>query len=84
MSNSWMRFWILLSQFLEVFLPISDPGQETETKMVWARFKVFWFSKDNSTGHSERKQKKNKTEEEVGRQYQRMDRTRLYQLNKGS
>ena len=29
-------------------------GQETETKMVWPRFKVFWFSKDNPTGHSER------------------------------
>ena len=31
-----------------------DPGQETETKMVWPCFKVFWFSKDNLTGDSER------------------------------
>ena len=23
--------------------------------MVWSRFKVFWFSKDHLTGHSERK-----------------------------
>ena len=34
-----------------------DFGQETETKIVWLRHKVFWFSKDNSTGHSERKKK---------------------------
>ena len=26
--------------------------------MVWPCLKVFWFSKDNPTGHSERKQKK--------------------------
>ena len=28
-------------------------GQETETKMVWPRFNVFWFIKINPTGHSE-------------------------------
>ena len=42
---------------------------------------VFWFSKDNPTGHSERKKKKRQTEEEVGRQYQRVDRNGLCQLN---
>ena len=26
--------------------------------MVWPCLKVFWFSKDNPTGHSERKMKK--------------------------
>ena len=26
--------------------------------MVWSCFKVFWFSKDNPTGHSERKKRK--------------------------
>ena len=31
------------------------------------------FSKDNPTGHSERKKKKRQTEEEVGRQYQRVE-----------
>ena len=31
--------------------------------MVWPRFKVFWFSKDNPTAHSERT-KKRQTEEE--------------------
>ena len=50
-------------------------------KMVWPCLKVFWFSKDNPTGHSERKQKKRQTEEEVGRQYQRVDRNGLCQLN---
>ena len=33
------------------------------------------------TGHSERKKKKRQTEEEVGRQYQRVDRNGLCQLN---
>ena len=45
--------------------------------MVWPCLKVFWFSKDNPTGHSERKKKKRQTEEEVGRQYQRVDRNAL-------
>ena len=26
--------------------------------MIWPCFKVFWFSKDNFTGHSEKKNKK--------------------------
>ena len=56
-------------------------GQETKAKMVWPCLKVFWFSKDNPTGHSERKKKKRQTEEEVGRQYQRVDRNGLCQLN---
>ena len=42
--------------------------------MVWPCFKVFWSSKDNPTGHSERIKKKRQTEEDVGRQYQRVDR----------
>ena len=56
------------------------PGQKIETKMVWLRLKVFWFSKDNPTGQSERK-KKRQTKEEEGRQYQRVDRNGPYQLN---
>ena len=51
--------------------------EKTEAKMVFPCFKVFWFSKDNPTGHSERKEKKRQTEEDVGRQYQRVDRNRL-------
>ena len=61
-----------------------DPGQETKAKMVWPCLKVFWYSKDNPTGHSERKKKKRQAEEEVGRQYQRVDRNGLCQLNAGS
>ena len=38
--------------------------------MVWPCFKVFLFSKDNHTGHIQRKKKKRQTKEEVGRQYQ--------------
>ena len=33
----------------------------TLAKMVWPCFEVFWFSKDNPTGHSERKKKKRQT-----------------------
>ena len=51
------------------------------TKMVWPHFKVVWFSKDNPTRHSERKKKKRQAEEEVGRQYQRLERNGLRQLN---
>ena len=36
--------------------------------MVWPCFKVFWFSKDSPTGHSERKKQKRQIEDEVGRQ----------------
>ena len=50
-------------------------------KMVWPCLKVFWFIKKDPTGHSERKKKKRQTEEEVARQYQRVDRNRLCQLN---
>ena len=37
--------------------------------MVWLCLNVFWFSKDNPTGHSERQKKKRQTDEEMGRQY---------------
>ena len=52
-----------------------------KAKMVWPCLKVFWLSKGNPTGHSERKKKKRQTEEELGRQYQRVDRNGLCQLN---
>ena len=48
--------------------------------MAWPRFKVFWFSIDNPTWHSEGKKEKRQTEEEVGRQYQRVGRNGLCQL----
>ena len=36
----------------------SKHTQEMKTKVVWSCLKVFWFSKDNSTGHSEWKKKR--------------------------
>ena len=41
---------------------------------------VCWFSKGFSTGHSEKKKKK-QTEEEMGGQLRRVDRNGLCQLN---
>ena len=38
-----------------------------ETKVVWPRLNVFWFSKDDPTEHSIREKKK-QTGEDVGRQ----------------
>ena len=45
--------------------------------MVWPRFNIFWFSRDNPIGHSERKKKKRQTEEEVGKQYAKVDSNRI-------
>ena len=45
--------------------------------MVWPRFKVFWFSRDNPVGHSERKRKKRQIEEEVGKQCEKVDSHRI-------
>ena len=38
----------------------------SSTSLVWPCLKVYWFSKDNPTGCSERKKKKRQTEEEGG------------------
>ena len=46
--------------------------------LVIIKFDVHVF---NPTGHSEKKKKKRQTEEEVGRQYQIVDRNGLCQLN---
>ena len=35
--------------------------------MVWPRFMVFWFSKDNPTGHSERTKKMRQAERRGGK-----------------
>ena len=36
--------------------PLAKEG--TKAEAVWPHLKVFWLSKDNSTGHSERRKKK--------------------------
>ena len=65
-------------------------GEYDELLTLVKKRKLRWFghvsrssglAKNNPTGHSERKQKKRQTEEEVGRQYQRVDRNELCQLN---
>ena len=58
-----------------------DPGQEMKAKMDWPCFNISRFSKDNPPGHSERKKKNRQTEEEMGRQYQKVDRNGLCKLN---
>ena len=55
--------------------------KKQKAKMICPCLKVFWFNKDNPAGHSETKKKKRQTEEEVERQYQRVDRNGLCQLN---
>ena len=45
-------------------------------KWFWPRFKVFWFSKDDSTGHSERKEKRGRQKnrwEENSKEWTGMD-----------
>ena len=59
-------------------------GEYDEFLTLVKKRKLRWFGKDNPTGHSERKKKKRQTEEEEGRQYQRVDRSGLCQLNKSS
>ena len=67
-------------------------GEYDELLTLVKKRKLRWFghvsrssglanSKNNPTGHSERKKKKRLTEEEVGKQYQRVDRNGLCQLN---
>ena len=49
-------------------------GKETETQMVWPHLKILWHGEYYSAGDSERSKKERKTEEEMGRYYQGMDR----------
>ena len=64
-------------------------GEYDELLTLVKKRKLRWFghvsgssglAKTIPTGHSERKKKKRQTEEEVGTQYQRVDRNGLCQL----
>ena len=63
-------------------------GEFDELLTLVKKRKLRWFGhvsrSSGHTGHSERKKKKKQTEEEVGRQYQRVDRNGLRKLNKGN
>ena len=62
-------------------------GEYDELLTLVKKRKLRWFGHVSrssglaKTEHSERKKKKRQTEEEVGRQYQRVDRNGLCQLN---
>ena len=60
-------------------------GEYDELLTLVKKRKLRWFGhvsrSSNPTGHSERKKKTRQTEEKVGRQYQRVDRNGLCQLN---
>ena len=60
-----------------VFIDFKKAFDRVWHAALWATI----FSKDNPIGLSERKKKKRQTEEEVGRQYQIVDRNGLCQLN---
>ena len=52
--------------------------------MVWPHLKILWHGEDNSAGDSEMNKKERKTEEEMIRQHQGMDRNRVWRFPVGS
>ena len=63
---------------------LPNHGEETETQTVWPHLKILWHGKDNSAGDSERSKKERKTEEEIWRWHQGMDRTGVWRFPEGS
>ena len=60
------RFAERSKQPLENMINSLTWSRKKKSKVVWPCLKVLWFSKDNSTGHTEWKKKKRWTEEEFG------------------
>ena len=56
MSKVFERGILLKERICSLRTP--NHGQETKTWVAWPCLKVFWFSKDDSAGHSEWKQKR--------------------------
>ena len=52
--------------------------------MVWPHLKILGHGEDNSAGDSERSKKERKTEEEMGRLHQGMDRNGVWRFPEGS
>ena len=61
-----------------------DHGTETQTAVVWSCLTFIKSSQNHLARHSERGKKTRQTEEEVGRQHQRMDRPGVCQVPEGS
>ena len=51
--------------------------------MVWQPLKILWHGEDSSTGNSERNKKERKTEEEMERWHQGMDRNGFWIFPEG-
>ena len=61
-----------------------DHRKETQTAVVWSCLPFIRFVQNHLARHSERGKKTRKTEEEVGRQHQGIDRPRVRQVPEGS
>ena len=61
-----------------------DHPRETQTAVVWSCFQFIRSGQNHLARHSERGKKTRQTEEEVGRQHQRMDRPGVRQVPEGN
>ena len=58
--------------------------EKKEVTMVWTCDQIKWPLQKGSTRHSTREKKRGKTKEKMGRQHQRVDRSRLQQQSESS
>ena len=61
-----------------------DQSEETQTAVVWSCFPFIRSGQNHLARHSERGKKTSQTDEEVGRQHQKMDRPGVRQVPEGS
>ena len=61
-----------------------DDRKETQTAVVWSRLPFIRSGQNHLARHSERGKKTRRTKEEVGKQYQEMDRPGVRQVPEGS
>ena len=60
-----------------------DDRKETQTAVVWSCLPFIRSGQNHFARHSERGKKTRKTEEEVGKQHQGMDRPAIHQVPEG-